>query len=66
MFIDFFLRERNTYVREKLIDHLPPVQADRSCNLRMCPDKGFNLQPFGVQDNAPTNQGLRIFKKLPH
>ena len=24
-------------------------------NLGTCPDQGLNLQPFGVQDDAPTN-----------
>ena len=40
------------------IDRLPPVSApigDQTCNLGMYPDWESNLQPFGTQDNVPTN-----------
>ena len=39
--------------REKQIHCLPPT-GDRICNLGKCPNQGFNLQPFGVWDNALT------------
>ena len=29
---------------------------DRTHNLGMCPDWDSNLQPFGLQDDAPTNK----------
>lgn len=28
---------------------------DRTCNRGMCPDLETNLQPFGVQDDAPAS-----------
>ena len=44
--------------RERNMDSLLPVHAltrNWTHNLGMCPDQELNLQPFGVQDNAPTN-----------
>ena len=50
-------RERNTDVREKyLLDAFRRHSTkDQTRNPGMCPDWGLNLQPFGVQDDAPTN-----------
>ena len=50
-----FERERE---RERNIDWLSPIYAptrDLTYNPSMCPDQESNLQPFGVQGNAPTN-----------
>ena len=33
----------------------PRQETERTHNLGMCPDKELNLQPSGVQDDAPTN-----------
>ena len=41
---------------------LPPAHAlngDQTCNPGMCPDRKSNLQPFGVQDNVPTNSAIQ-------
>ena len=49
-------RDQNIDVRRN-INRLSPVRSltgDRTSNLQMCPDWGLNPQPFGVQDNAPT------------
>ena len=43
---------------ERSINWLPPkcaLTGDQTCNWGMCPDGKANPQPFGVQDNAPTN-----------
>ena len=43
---------------EKNIYQLPPIHTstgDQTHNLDMCPDWEFDPQPFGVQDNTPTN-----------
>ena len=43
---------------ERNINLLPPVCAltgDKTCNLGVCPQWESNPQPFGVQDNAPTD-----------
>ena len=45
-------RERNT-------DHLSPVctpTRDPTHNLDKGPDQGSNPQPFGAEDDAPTNE----------
>ena len=45
--------------RERNVDLLPPVHdqtGDRTDNLGMCPDWELNPQPFGVQDDASSNQ----------
>ena len=50
--------ERYMDVRERNIDCLPSIRAptrDRTHNLGMCPDWGWNPQTFGAQDNTPTN-----------
>lgn len=54
-------REREKREREKReisiwegnLDQLVAHTDDRTCNLGMCPDWQSNLQPFGVQDDAP-------------
>ena len=49
---------RATLMGERNIDQLPPVYAlTRDCthNLGMFPDWGSNLQPFGVQEDAPAD-----------
>ena len=52
-------RERGeTLMWEKNIDWLPPVctpTLDQIHNLGMCSDRELNLQPFGTQNNVPTN-----------
>ena len=51
-------RERETNVDVRNIHLLTPMCApaqSRTHNLGMCSDLGFNLQPFGVQDDAPTD-----------
>ena len=61
MFIDFRERgrgrERNIDVREKrLLCYLPyALTRDQTLNLGMFPNQKLNPQPFGVQENAPTN-----------
>ena len=62
IFTDFRERERRERVRkrsiwEKNISWLHPVCSltrDRTHNPSMCPDWESNLQPFSVQENAPT------------
>ena len=66
MFIDFGEREGererererdNINVRKKHCQ-LPPLYSpggDQTHNPGMRPDRGWNLQPFGAQDDAPTN-----------
>ena len=44
--------------REREIHQLPPVCAPTgnwTCKPGMCPDRELNLQPFGAQEDAPTN-----------
>ena len=51
-------RERKKSMGERNVDQLPPVctlTRDRTHNLGMCPDQGSNLQPFGVQNDAPNS-----------
>ena len=53
-------REREGEKRwcERNISQLPPVHTltgDQTYSLGMCFDQESNLQPFGEQDNAPTN-----------
>ena len=51
-------RNRETSMLERNINQLPPVCAptgDQPCNVGMFPDPGLNPQPFGTQDDAPTN-----------
>ena len=66
MFIDFRdeggerdrQTEKETSVWEINIDWLSPVFSLTgywTYNLRMCPDLELNLQPFGVENSAPTN-----------
>ena len=48
--------------RERNINRLPPTgtrNRDQTCNLGMCPVQGWNPQPFGVWDGAPTNGATR-------
>ena len=64
MFIDFREREREseTLMWETNIDWLPPILTpteDQTRNRGMCPDYRSYPQPFGVQDNAPTNQATQ-------
>ena len=50
-------RERERQ-RERNINRLPPVRAPTGCqthSLGRGPDKKSDPQPFGVQNNAPTN-----------
>ena len=56
MFIDFRERGRERK-RETLIACLPytPCTRDGTHKPGMCPDWELSLQPFGAQDNAPTN-----------
>ena len=44
----------------------PGYMSDRGsiCNLGLCPDRGFNPQPFGVQNNVPTNDDTQ--KRCPN
>ena len=45
--------------RETWINLLPPVPAptwDRTHNLGVYPDGGWNLQPFGVQERRPNKR----------
>lgn len=60
MFTDFGDRgregERNNNARENQ-DWLPPICAptrNQTCNLGMYPDRGLNLQHFGVREDTPT------------
>ena len=62
VFIDFRKREkqgggeRETLMRERNIDQLPPIHTlteDQTHNLGMCPDRGLNPQTFGAQGDAP-------------
>ena len=52
-------KARETSMWEWNIDLLPYSHTcpnwDGTCNLGMCPDQGWNPQPFGVWDDAPTN-----------
>ena len=44
--------------RQRNVNGLPTVWAltgDQTRVLGMCPDWGWNLQPFGVQDSTPSN-----------
>ena len=68
MFIDFRetewggAREREPVMWERNIDWLPPIRAptrDWTWNLGMCPDQESNPQPFGVQDDTPTNRATQ-------
>lgn len=62
-FIDLRERkeERNMDVKENTcvsIDHLPPIRVlngDLTHNLGVSPDPESSPQPFGTQDDAPTN-----------
>ena len=61
MFINFTETGRERERKRKNISWLPPIYAlmgDRTCNPGMCPDQELNTQPFGVWDDAPTNQAL--------
>lgn len=43
---------------EQNMDLLPLTQTltgDRTGNLGVCPDEEWNLQPFSLQDGAPTH-----------
>ena len=53
MFIDLRERERETYIWETSISQVP--FQDGTHNLRVCPDQGLNLQPFGAQADSPNN-----------
>ena len=67
MFVDFREREEGTEKHqyetetsmwERNTDWLPPVSAsagDWTRNLGICLDQGSNPQPFGAQDDTPTN-----------
>ena len=49
--------------RERNIDRLPLIctlTRDRTCGLGTCLDWGSNQQPFGVQDDAPTNGATQL------
>lgn len=62
MLIDFRERGRKIERGEKIyvkdnMDWLPSISVltgDRNCTLGMCSDRKLNPQPFGIQDNAPT------------
>ena len=62
MFIDFRKRgregerQKDIDVREKHQSVSSRTHPDTGLNhsLAMCPDWELNLQPFGTQDNAPT------------
>ena len=50
-------RERNINGRDKyrlVASHMCP-DWDRICNLAVCPGGESNLQPFSLQDDAPTD-----------
>ena len=51
-------KERERETCERNIDWLPCTHPNQGSNpnLGMCPDWESNLQPFSVQDYAPTNQ----------
>ena len=56
-FLGFFVLERERE-RERNINQFPLVRTltgDLTCSLGMCPDQGWNPQPFGAQDDSPTN-----------
>ena len=57
LFIAFRQRRRKRK-REKHQSIFSGVRPDwnQTIYLGMCPDQELNLQPFGVQDNSPTNQ----------
>ena len=60
------MREREN---EREINWLPPIctlTKDRTRNLGMCSDWGSNLQTFGVQDDAPTNQATWHLARVSH
>ena len=48
--------DRHRCKRETSIASQKCPTGDGTCNLGMCPDWELNLQPFGVQNNAPTNR----------
>ena len=52
-------RERKTLMRERSIDWLPPTVPQMGIKHTIyvwaLPDWELNLQPFGAQDDAPTN-----------
>ena len=53
--------EKNTDVRKTSIiclPHTPPTGAQTQ-NVGMCPDQESKLQPFGVQEDHPTNWGTQ-------
>ena len=67
------LCEKETSIR--YLDGLPLVHTptrDQTHSLGMCPDWESNLQPFGLQDDAPTNwatlakPAMFTFKKTVH
>ena len=59
--------ERNIDVRERSINWLPPVSTwtrDWTHNLGMSPDWKSNLQPYSLQDDAPTNWATLAMVRL--
>ena len=52
-------RERNTHVREKQLPLTGRLTGDRNHNPGMRPDQGSSWQPFGLQDDAPTNSATQ-------
>ena len=51
-------RERERWEKHWLVaSHTHPNQGS-TLSIGMCPDQGLNLQPFGVQDDTPTNWAI--------
>ena len=49
-------KEKRPCEKHWLVAAYTPQTGDQTRNLGMCPDQGLNPQPFGVQDDAPTNR----------
>ena len=66
-------KEKESSMWDRNINQLPPLHAPtgiQTHSLGMCPDRGSNPQPWGAQDNAPTeppSQGtILTYLKAPN
>ena len=59
-------KERNINVREKyqLVAFWTCPTEDWTCNPGICPDQELNPQPFGAQDDTPTNQDTSAMARI--
>ena len=62
IYMSVFMPERESLMWERNINWLLPIcnrTGDQTCSLGMCPDREWSPQPFGVQEDAPTNPTTR-------